>query len=330
MTARIVLPVVIVAVAATLAHQMDGHAVRIRGVVTPQAEWMLMVTDDGVMERLLRGGVMSASRSWQALRGEPISVSLVGSPCTGDSVAMGQPLAGVVFPLAVHGSATSSARLEGARARLRLLEAGPRPEEVACAEATARSAELTALRAATEAALACSLASRELIASDEYNRTRVMAEVAAADRAATQAQLDLVRAGARPEEVEMLRAEIAALEAEAAQAGARAETTVVVAPVEAVVGDLRPECLIVLQKTDTVLVALPLDQRQWARVKPGDSVVITNSEKAQACGQITLMGQSAAVVGGRVGLAAYALIPNEELGLRPGMTVRATVRVGDS
>ncbi|MBN1424758.1 hypothetical protein JXA88_09380 [Candidatus Fermentibacteria bacterium] len=330
MTARIVLPIAIVAVAVAGAHQLDGRAIRIRGVVMPQAEWMIMATEDYVVEQLLRGGVMSASRSWQALRGDPVSVSLVGWPCTGDTVRTGQPLARVVFPLAIHGATTSSARLEGARARLRLLEAGPRPEEVACAEATARSAELTASRAATEAALACSLASRGMVAADECARARVLAEVAAADYAAALAKAELTRAGARPEDREALRAEIAALEAESAQAHARAETTLVAAPMDAVVGDLRPECLIVLQKIDTILVALPLDQKTLGKVRTGDLVEVTSQAGTDAAGRIVRLAQSASVVGATVSVAAYAAIPNAGLDMRPGMTVRAAIRSGGS
>jgi HlyD family secretion protein len=206
-----------------------------------------------------------------------------------------------------------------------MLAAGPRPEEVAVAAAKLRSATAAAGRAASEASRACSLAAQSWIPLEEREQAIADADMARADADATRAELDLLLAGARTEELEAVRAEIAALEAEVAGAEDRAETTVIVSPLDAVVGDLLPECLIVLQKTDTVLVAVPLDQRVWNRVQPGNVVEITDHRHGKASGRIVHLGKSASIVGSAVSMAAFAAVPNSELRLRPGMTVRAVV-----
>ncbi|MCU0612435.1 MAG: hypothetical protein MUE60_11680 [Candidatus Eisenbacteria bacterium] len=327
---RVALFLTVLAVAVALAHRLDGRTIRTGGVVTPHAEWKLIATEGGIVEQLQRNGVTALSRGWQGIRGDPIEISLFSLPGTGDTVRAGQRVARVVFPLESHGLATSNARLDGAQAELRLLQAGPRPEAVAAAAATARSAHLEATRAASEAARACSLWARSLISREEYERIAAGAQVAQADAEAALAELDLSRAGPRCEELDAVRAEIAALEAEAAEAMDRAETTIVSAPMDAVIGDLQPDCLIVLQKTDTVLIALPLDQRVWNRVTPGDPVEVTNHRRCKATGVIARLGQSAGVMGTSVSMAAFAEVPNGTLGLRPGMTVRAVIRPGSS
>lgn len=325
MIARVAAVALVSAVAAALAHHLGGRAVKVGGVVAPQSEWRLVATENGVMEQFQRNGVTVRSRGWQGLRGDPIEI-LLHVQSAGDTIREGQPMARVVFPLESHQVAAATAELDGARARLRLLQAGPRAETVAAAAAKARSAALASSEAASEAARACSLASRHLISVEEYERVRAVAAVAEADAEAADAEFRLVTAGPRPEEVDALRAEIAALEAAAAAAANRADTTVLTAPIAGVVGDPRQDCLALVQKTDTIAVVLPLDQRVWNRVMLGDRVDITDHRGRKAWGVTVRCGQSASIVGSAIALAAVALVPNDELQLRPGMTVRAVIR----
>lgn len=121
----------------------------------------------------------------------------------------------------------AAAALEESRQHLALLEAGARREEIAAAEARVRQAEIAARTAASNA---------------EQNVAAARARVAAAEAALRSARedLNLLRAGARPEEIEAARAQV--VEARAALAAARAgaaRDAVARAEVEAARADLQ-------------------------------------------------------------------------------------------
>jgi HlyD family secretion protein len=95
-----------------------------------------------------------------------------------------------------------------AEARLRDLEAGARRQEIEQAQASVASAEATRTMAEREYRRFQGLFDQGLVAASDRDRTWQAYEVARAQEAAARQQLDLLRAGSRPEQVEAARAEV--------------------------------------------------------------------------------------------------------------------------
>jgi HlyD family secretion protein len=152
-----------------------------------------------------------------------------------------------------------------ARAELRDLAQGARPEEVARAEAGLRAAEAEAERAAADFARAGRLAAAGDVSRQQLDAARAAALGSAARRDAARSGLALLRAGARADVVRAARARLAQEEAALAAARAAAGDHVLLAPaggrvraVYAEVGEPAVAGRPVLSITD--------DARPWVRV----------------------------------------------------------------
>jgi multidrug resistance efflux pump len=95
-----------------------------------------------------------------------------------------------------------------AEARLRDLEAGARAQEVEQARSALASAEATRTMAEREYQRLARLFEQGLVAAQERDRAWQAQEVARAQEAAARQQVELLRAGPRPEQVEAARAEV--------------------------------------------------------------------------------------------------------------------------
>ncbi|HOX08069.1 MAG TPA: efflux RND transporter periplasmic adaptor subunit [Planctomycetota bacterium] len=95
---------------------------------------------------------------------------------------------------------------EAAKALLAQLEAGSRPEEVAAAEAAAARARAEAVAAKADRARAEGLYRDKVITEQEFQARKALGDAAEAAAAQAEAQLRLVRAGPRKEEVDQARA----------------------------------------------------------------------------------------------------------------------------
>lgn len=104
----------------------------------------------------------------------------------------------------------AAARLAQAEARLHDLLAGSRPQEIEAARAALRQAAATREWAERELARVQQLHARELVAAQELDRARQAYESAAAQEQAARERLALAEAGPRPHEVEAARADVRA------------------------------------------------------------------------------------------------------------------------
>lgn len=131
--------------------------------------------------------------------------------------------------------AAQGARVAGAAANLRELEAGPRPEEIRRAEAEVGAAAAELDRAAKELTRMRELAVRDVVSRQTLDNAVTVERVARARRSSAEEALRLLRAGTRPERIAAGRAEVASARAALAQVEARAADLVLVAPVGGIV-----------------------------------------------------------------------------------------------
>ena len=145
----------------------------------------------------------------------------------GDQVAAGDPLvhldAGTLEAQreqAAAGVRAAEAGVAAAEANLALLEAGPSAEQLAVAEGAVERAQVTLDRLEADWD-DLTRAQRDTPAGREL---RLRRDVASVDLRNAQAQLELTRAGARPEQVEVAEGQLAAAEAQVEAARATLAT----------------------------------------------------------------------------------------------------------
>ena len=131
--------------------------------------------------------------------------------------------------------ALRQAELAGAEAALAALVAGSRPQEIAAAEATLRSAEADRDRARLDFTRQTELRGKDAIADRELETSQAQLKVAEARTAEAAERLKLVREGPRAEDVAQGRARVDQARASFALAGIQMDNTRLVSPLTGVV-----------------------------------------------------------------------------------------------
>jgi HlyD family secretion protein len=149
----------------------------------------------------------------------------------GDEVTAGDTVAlfsQTDLPAAVT---AARARVASAAAALRDLEVGARPEEIERAEAELAAATAEAERTADELTRFRSLFGRDVIAKQQLDNAVTAATVAEERKRAAAETVAMLRAGTRPDRVDVARAELGSARASLAMIEARVTDLVLVAPV---------------------------------------------------------------------------------------------------
>ena len=123
------------------------------------------------------------------------------------------------------------ARVNTATARLRDLVAGARSTEIAQAESELRAAQAEADRTARDVERLAPLADKGEISKRDFDVAQAAARTAAARRDAVRDQLRTLQSGARPEEIDAARSEVAAAQAALRAATATQADLVLTSPV---------------------------------------------------------------------------------------------------
>lgn len=163
----------------------------------------------------------------------------------GDLVKVGQPIA-VVDPREYERNyAATAEQLAAAQAKLDLAVAGPKVESVATAESELQKANQEVEQARVKSASSTARARRydkafadHLVAAQEYENVLAAAdndrqalEVALKEQIVARAQLDLMKSGTRPEEIDALKAEVQTLQTVWNDLRKQIELTTLTAPV---------------------------------------------------------------------------------------------------
>jgi HlyD family secretion protein len=127
------------------------------------------------------------------------------------------------------------ARVTTASARLLDLVAGARPTEIAQAESELRAAQAEADRTARDVERLAPLAEKAEISKQDFDAAQTASRTAAARRDAVRDRLRTLQAGARPEEIDAARSEVAAAQAALRAATATQSDLVLTSPVSGTV-----------------------------------------------------------------------------------------------
>jgi HlyD family secretion protein len=153
----------------------------------------------------------------------------------GERVHVGQLLAELDSGTQAAGRDALAAELSHARQRLRELQNGARPEEIAAAAARVASANADQLQTAKEYQRLRELSDRGLVAASQLDEQQRLRDGAAAAVSAAQADLQLLRRGTRNEQLEQARADVRTAEAQLAQQDILRARLLLNAPIDGVV-----------------------------------------------------------------------------------------------
>ena len=183
----------------------------------------------------------------------------------GDPVTEGQVLARLDDEPYRREVAEARSQGDALRARVQLLEAGNRPQEIAQARAVANERQVTSANAKRIYERQRDLLTSKSISIQEAEDSEARYREAEARLKSAQEQLALLEAGFRPEEIAQAKSELGRAEAALASAELRLQDTVLKASAGGVVITRAQEAGAIVQAGTTVFT-VSLQQPVWARV----------------------------------------------------------------
>lgn len=183
---------------------------------------------------LTAGGYIVAHHTIQVSSKVVGKVAWVGVE-KGDRVKEGQVLVRLEDNEYQAQLAQAKANLGVAKARLKELETGSRPQEIDAARATAAEAEANFDNAAVNLKRIENLASQNIASQTQLDNARTQYEVAKAQLESARKRYDLVKIGPRVEQIEYARAQAAQAQAAVDYAQTMLDSTLIRAPVSGTV-----------------------------------------------------------------------------------------------
>ncbi|MDR7520384.1 MAG: efflux RND transporter periplasmic adaptor subunit [Armatimonadota bacterium] len=252
----------------------------------------------------------------------------------GSQVAAGSLVARIDDPELELAVRQAEAAVEVQRARLAQLRAGPRPQEVAQAEAAVDQAETSLAQAERDLARARQLFAEGLVARAAVDRAETDTELARARLRAAREHLALVRQGPRPEDIEAQAALVRQAEAQAAAARARLRELRITSPIAGVVTrvDAKPGAVISTQTVvATVATIRPIEvhvmlpETDLPRLRRTTVVRIRVDALPDRLFEGRIARVASALDAASRSVRLVVVLPNGDQALRPGMFARATV-----
>jgi ABC exporter DevB family membrane fusion protein len=205
----------------------------------------------------------------------------------GDTVKAGQLIAEIENAEYRAALATATAELARRQAELAKAQAGARREEIDAAAAARSEALAAEHQASAEYARRRTMAAQKLIAAEALELARTQSEAATARRERADAELALLRAGTRAEDLAAATAAVDAAQAERDRAQAFYDKSQIVSPVDGQVlkRDLREgETVVALSPLplarvgdmSRLFVRADIDELDIGRVRDGQKAAITS------------------------------------------------------
>lgn len=220
----------------------------------------------------------------------------------GQQVGAGQPLVRIACADAVHAAASAEAALDGARANLRLIEEGPRQEQIAEAAARQLELDIRARDARDAYTRASALQADGFVSSRKLAELEADAAARSAAQAAASATYASLKSGARRDERRMAAALAQQRQAAAEQARAEVEKCELRSPAAGTVlriyrregefsGAGRADPLLVVGALGRIMVRAEFIERDAFRVHPGAPVdVWVDGDPRRWRGRIAVAG----------------------------------------
>lgn len=236
------------------------------------------------------------------------------------------------------------AEMEEKQARLRMLKAGPRAEEIDLARTAVAKAEERLKYANSEMERDKTLAAAQLLSLKELEQAEEQVAVRTKELQAAGEELKLLLAGSRPEEIEALEAEVNRLAAQQHYLDEQLQLLTVNSPVNGVITTRRlkekigqnlakGDLIVAIHQLQTVTAEIAVPEKEIAEVRTGQRVVL----KARAYPQTSFEGTVVAIAPiatkqdqfpAQRTVTVTTSLENPSLLLKPEMTGRAKIYCG--
>lgn len=269
----LLLVLIVLCVAVPLPRRVSGNI-----SVQPIAEFTLSYNDFGLLESTTRyGGKTPATRSSfiQMASSDMVALNMVPVADDGQKVQRGDTVAMVTSNQITKEIETGRAELDRLTGKLALLQAPPKKEEIAEAEA-----QVTAARASLDQLLrdlerVRSLVEKNLESADRLETKRSEVAIAEAELSKRISALELLKSPPRPEEVDVIQHEIAKQRAQLSFLTQQAEAQHIVAPFDGlVVSGSEDNCILAVARNNMVEMLIPVSDFDIPLVKPGQRVQV--------------------------------------------------------
>jgi len=333
---------VIVIMLAGVAWRVLGSTRR-AAVPTLQSEAAVPVEVAPVQTQTLTETI-SAGGTVEALREVTTTTKLTGRVAAvlvreGDRVRAGQVLVRLEDSEIAAQVQQAEANLQAAQARLRLLEQGARPEERAQVEAALAQARASFDTARESLARMQTLYKDGAVSKAQLDAAQLQYDVAKAQYDGAVQQQRIVQTGARPEEIEVARAQVRQADAALAFARLQADSAVITAPLSGTVthryvdpGDLASlmpgqSDLITVAQIDSVYAVLEVSETDLGRVRIGQTVVVSIDAYPDRSFTGFVREVSPAATPMTRSFKIKVVVDNPDRALKPGMFARGEIVV---
>ncbi len=231
-------------------------------------------SDPGFVEMALDRG--SGEKSVQRINLSGLEVDVLSIHPTvdeGDAVTAGQLIAKISSSESEGQLNESRANLDRAQSQLQLLRNGPRPEEIAQTEDLIEQVRMKIIKSDTDMARSEELSAKGMIPKAQLDSDRTANEILKSELSFYQRQKRLQKEGARPEEIAIAEADINAIQAKINRLERQMEANNIYAPFSGQVVSLRADSnMIILARTDSMRVRIPVPEKEISPVKIGQVV----------------------------------------------------------
>lgn len=302
-------------------------------LVMPFEQVSLRLTSPGSAELLIeRTNDVRILKQFQLVGQDYSVLSIVPSLKVGDEVKPGDLLASIKSNVYEAERLERYANLERAKKQLNLLEKGPQTEEIKQTQDVISQARLKLEKAKQDYNRADSLYTRGIIPEDQFEDKKTSFQILKSELDFYQNQLVLLKRGARPEEIDMARAQVDQLEAHLGHLTSQLEQSAIESPIAGIVTQVNNgDMIITIARTDTVRVRINVPEKEISAVAGDDPVKM----KVHSYPGITYSGTVTKIdplvvydKNGRPIFWVTAYVPNGDGLLKAGMTGKAKINCG--
>jgi multidrug efflux pump subunit AcrA (membrane-fusion protein) len=302
-------------------------------VVVPLEQVSLKTSTPGAAELLIeRANEEKVLKQYQLVGQDYSVLSIVPALKVGDSIKPGGLIASIKSNVYESEKLERYANLARSKKQLDLLEKGPQPEEIKQTEDMISQAKTKFDKSNQDLNRAESLYAKGGISQKELEDTRTNNQVLKSELDFYKNQLVLLKRGARPEELDMAKAQVDQLEARLKHLESQLEQTVIESPIEGTVTQVNNGSMVIsIARTDTVKAKISVPEKEISEVSVGDEVKM----KARSYPGLTYSGVVVKIDPiaiendrGQSMIAVTALVDNPEGLLKSGMTGKAKINCG--
>ena len=302
--------------------------------VTPLERVQLTTVTPGAAELLVERANEEKTLKQYQLIGQDYSVlSIVPALKSGDRVHAGDLIASIKSNVYESEKLERYANLERAKKQLDLLEKGPQQEEIKQTEDVLAQVKSKFTKSLQDLNRAESLYAKGGISQNDLEDTRTSNQVLKSELDFYKNQLTLLKRGARPEELDMAKAEVDQLEAKMKHLESQLAQTIIESPIDGIVTQVNSGSTVIsIARTDTVKVKISVPEKEIAAVGIGDRIRM----KVRAYPGLTYEGhvlkiEPLAVVDSRdrAIITVTAAVANRGGLLKSGMTGKAKINCGN-